>query len=544
MHLNRQQAHRRALHVIVLLLLALSLLSGGDGVDAGLSPSGQGSLGLFQVTSKQGSLPHGYPASVLRSRFVTVDLSLFKTASNPSAERIVLNLFDDVILTAVRSDAYPAYAGGIVWLGRIDGVPASQVTLAVVDGVMIGNITLPEASYQVRYGGDGIPAVYRVDTRISPPITEPIVATDLSGKSFGPGPSRGGSADPYEIDVMVVWTPAARVAVGGTTAMINHINLAVAESNTAYINSLINQQIRLVFATEVNYTESGAYATDLARLRAPSDGHIDEVHALRNQYGADMVSMFFNDNAVCGVAYLMTTPAPTFESSAFSIVFWSCATGNYSFAHELGHNMGSHHDRANAPQPGSYPYSYGYQNPTCNPAFRTIMAYNCPAPGCTRRQYFSNPNVLYNGCPTGVDENAPNSAHNALSMNNTAPIVAAWRSGPAATPTLTVTGTPPTATSTATPSATPCAGPPVVIQGAIAAGDPTQTRRVLRDEPASSCQTPQICGVTGDINRYDAYTFTNSDTSPRCITVEINAQSCVGTQFIQSTAYLGAFDPA
>src|SRR5687767_398923 len=112
MHLNRQQAHRRALHVIVLLLLALDLLSEGDDVDTELSSSGQNSSGLFQPTSRQGSVPHGYPASVLRSRFVTLDLALFAPASNPSTERIVLNLFDDVILTAMRSDAYPAYGSG------------------------------------------------------------------------------------------------------------------------------------------------------------------------------------------------------------------------------------------------------------------------------------------------------------------------------------------------------------------------------------------------------------------------------------------------
>ncbi|MEO6457020.1 MAG: M12 family metallo-peptidase [Chloroflexia bacterium] len=538
--MNRCQPRGRSAQIIALLLLVMGLLTGADGADAGLPTLEQGSAGLFQASGRQGILPPGYPASILRSRFVTVDLSSFSTPSDPLAERLLLNLFDDVVLKAVRSDAKPNY-GGITWQGKIEGMPHSQVTLTVGGGIMIGNISLPDATYQVRYAGDGVHAVYDVDIAISPPYTEPVVPTDLPVESTTP--TLKTYTDPIEIDVMIVWTPAARVAVGGTAAIINHINLAVAETNTAYTNSLINQRIRLVFATEVVYTESGAYATDLARLRSLNDGYMDEVHALRNQYGADMVSLLFNDNSVCGVAYLMTTPSPAFESSAFSAVFWSCATGNYSFAHELGHNMGSHHDRANAPQQGSYPYSYGYQNPTCTPAFRTIMAYNCPAPGCARRQYFSNPNVLYNGCPTGVDENAPNSAHNALSMNNTAPIVAAWRSGPAATQTPTVTGTPHTATSTGTPTATPCVGPPIVVQGAIEAGDPTQAQRLFRDEPASTCQAPQSCSVSGNSNRFDAYTYTNGAASARCVTVEINSQSCVGAQFIHSTAYLGAFDP-
>lgn len=316
--MNRHQAAGRATRHIALLLLVVGLLTGADSVDAGLPTLEQGSVGLFQASSRQGTLPPGYPASILRSRFVTLDLAPFSTPSDPLSERLRLNLFEDVVLRAVRSEIKPN-AGGIIWLGKVEGMPDSQVTLAVGGGIMIGNISLPDATYQVRYAGGDVHAIYSVDAAISPAYTEPVVPTDLPSERAAT-PLRT-SIDPIEIDVMVVWTPAARVAVGGTAAMINHINLAMAETNTAYANSLINQRIRLVFANEVVYSESGSYSTDLARLRSVNDGYMDEVHALRNQYGADMVSLLFNDDSVCGVAYLMTTPSPAFESSAFSAVF-------------------------------------------------------------------------------------------------------------------------------------------------------------------------------------------------------------------------------
>lgn len=52
------------------------------------------------------------------------------------------------------------------------------------------------------------------------------------------------------------------------------------------------------------------------------------------------------------------------------------------------------------------------------------MSYSNPCTsGCTRRPYFSNPNVSFNGAATGVE----NQRDNARAGTNTAPIVAAFR---------------------------------------------------------------------------------------------------------------------
>ena len=56
---------------------------------------------------------------------------------------------------------------------------------------------------------------------------------------------------------MVLWTPAARNAVGGTTDAIQSLVLAaVANANVAYANSGVHAQLRLVYSGEVNYTET------------------------------------------------------------------------------------------------------------------------------------------------------------------------------------------------------------------------------------------------------------------------------------------------
>ena len=88
------------------------------------------------------------------------------------------------------------------------------------------------------------------------------------------------------IDVAVVYTPAARLASGGAAAIEAEIDLAVSETNQAYRTSGVHHRIALVERWEVAYVETGDSAVDLRRLWNPSDGHLDEVHALRDGVGA------------------------------------------------------------------------------------------------------------------------------------------------------------------------------------------------------------------------------------------------------------------
>jgi hypothetical protein len=120
----------------------------------------------------------------------------------------------------------------------------------------------------------------------------------------------------------------------------------------------------------------------------------------------------------------MTSPQPSFAAFAFSLVNWDCATGNFSFGHELGHLMGSHHDWNTTAEIGCFTYSKGYQAP--NRSFRTIMAYDCPG-GCPRINHWSNPDILYNGQPTGANYLGPTPADNRRSINSTTPVVVKWR---------------------------------------------------------------------------------------------------------------------
>jgi hypothetical protein len=142
-----------------------------------------------------------------------------------------------------------------------------------------------------------------------------------------------------------------------------------------------------------------------------------DVNARRDSSQADMAMMLIDQTDYCGLADAILADSTT----AFAIVHYECATGYYSFGHELGHLQGARHDPANDPSTTPFAYGHGLQH-TAVASWRTIMAYNCPS-GCPRLQYWSNPNVTYNGVAMGTGE----TNDNARVLNQTSATVAAFR---------------------------------------------------------------------------------------------------------------------
>ena len=142
----------------------------------------------------------------------------------------------------------------------------------------------------------------------------------------------------------------ARATTTTQSSILSCINLAVAETNTAYSLSGVNVDLRLVHAAFDTYVENSTNAFDAALrdVTNDGDGKLDQAHTLRTTYSADIVVLMIDDPHLCGIAWLGPSIGRT-----FSVTSWNCATGQYSFGHEIGHNFVSDKIRGAVVRPGA-----------------------------------------------------------------------------------------------------------------------------------------------------------------------------------------------
>jgi peptidyl-Asp metalloendopeptidase len=360
---------------------------------------------LFSAVENTGStLAQTQPElgiGVVRARPVSLQLDALTGGSSVAnavpAEQLVLNFFNDATFTVTRTSLEPhQQLEGFVWKGRVEGDPLGQANLVVGSGSLSGFVMTDGYVYQINQKTDGSYTVEQIDLNLlNQTLPEPeLLGTQGSTVAEQAVPEFIATPNSIsELDLLVVYTPRARDAQGGTTQMINAIQSAVASVNTIYENSGIYGRLNLVYVSEVAYNEDLSNASnDLLNMQ---NGSIGEINDLREQYSADLVTMITDTYEYCGIGYVMTLFNSNQSSNGFNVVVRSCLAGGITMAHEIGHNLGAFHDRTNssttiAPMTS---YVYGYQDPTG--AFHDVMAYqNGCAARCPQIPYMSNTTVV------------------------------------------------------------------------------------------------------------------------------------------------------
>jgi Metallo-peptidase family M12 len=198
------------------------------------------------------------------------------------------------------------------------------------------------------------------------------------------------------IDVLVAYTDNAEDAVGDIGAMID---LAIAETNTSFMNSGILARVRLVGMLNVNYNERNRdYYRMRSHLIGRGDIYLRRAHTRRDSTNADVVALIVDQDDYCGLA----GDIGAIEEDAFVLVHWDCATGYYSFGHEIGHLLGARHDLDTDDTNTPYDFGHAYRHVRNTGGWRTIMGYRCSGNRCEPRlQYWSNPNVQFNNIDMG-----------------------------------------------------------------------------------------------------------------------------------------------
>ncbi len=263
---------------------------------------------------------------------------------------------------------------------------------------------------------------------------------------FTAAPLNIGLEDTITIDLMIVYTDAAESwsNTSGQGDIDGVMAQAMNLSQQALDNSETNIELRLVHTHKTTYDETNDGAENseerLKRLTQNDDdpvfegteynGHMEEVHDLRDEYGADIVAMFARIDDTGGIGWRLGSTGGD-SNFGFNLNRVQQTANGYTLIHEIGHNMGNVHARTQqesgaSEAGGLFHYSAGYQDEDAG--FHTVMAYNTTQSGTTLDEapYFSSPDLEYEGRPTGTDDTTT-PENNALSMRQIKRTVSYYR---------------------------------------------------------------------------------------------------------------------
>jgi hypothetical protein len=215
------------------------------------------------------------------------------------------------------------------------------------------------------------------------------------------------------VDTLLLYTPNIVEAYpDGLTETL--LNQEITTTNQAFVDSEVEVFLRLVGTQLVNYEKPSDFSAldDLAGALTggTTDASLNSIESLRNELGADLVSMIrtheLNERGVCGVA--------RFPDSASDILINISNVGDSggsfcydTFTHEVGHNFGAGHQQVEGSSVGSLSFSGALIVPE---KFNTIMS--SIGTGDLNRNYglnkFSNPNTTCGGIACGDASNADN----------------------------------------------------------------------------------------------------------------------------------------
>ena len=207
--------------------------------------------------------------------------------------------------------------------------------------------------------------------------------------------------------------------MGGVAAVSAQAGLLIQDLNSALTDSGISgTQVKIAGTVQASRSFNwDEVSTALGWLSSDS-----AIATERTNTKADLVTCLINGSGTpVGVSFTagignLPGSASGSKNAAFSIFLHSVGSG--TFVHEIGHNMGSHHDKTTNASGGVFPYSHGnHFTGNDGTEYRTVMAYS--KNGETRVLKFSGPSVTHQGVATGKADDTDN----AKSVDNMLPVI-------------------------------------------------------------------------------------------------------------------------
>ena len=312
------------------------------------------------------------------------------------AARISLALTDKTTVT-VTPTAIDVRSDATIWRGTVAETRGQVALVWRAAGQIAGTVQHEGHLYAIRPMGDDVHVIVEMSEDLMPPEHPPVMllsSRDMHRNVTRPELRKRAATDaPVAIDVLVAYTSKAARYYSDIRQEL--IELAIEEANNSFrMSNLGHIKLRLAHAHATEYAEAGGHFDHLWRLADKGDGHMEEVHGLRDKHRADVVVLVVDDAQGCGLSTRVHADA----DEAFAVVHHECAATTHSLAHEIGHIIGARHDLSMDKMMTPFPYGHGYVNGT---KWRDIMSYRESCGGCPRVPVWSSPTVQVRGEPAG-----------------------------------------------------------------------------------------------------------------------------------------------
>ena len=370
----------------------------------------------------------------------------------PTAGPLKLNLFDDVAVNARVSSAEILESGSRFLAGALEN-GGHFTLLRSAGGILRAAFHTAHGVYTMRSQGPGQVLIKQHDVSKMPgcgvdamgerpPRLTDKVPTVGRSQTQSPRTATAGQVqweDNKPVDILVLYTQRVEDHEGGPVEVMATLENEIAKMNLVLANSGLAHRRVQGFFEKVDYDQGKDYGVDLSYLSLIRNGTLHS--ALIEKHQPDLLHLIVRDfRAVSGLASFpgAATAAHPYKRCATArqrinrygsddmtlclynegrrrfrlpgaVTHLGSVVHGYTFAHEVGHNLGLAHGTSTAIEFPYRNYGYGYINPdvaaTCQ---HTVMT--TPGPECLGRgrpyvkvPAFSNADLFFPRLPAGYD---------------------------------------------------------------------------------------------------------------------------------------------